>query len=148
MEGIIHELLESGGGIGETEEHDGGFEEAFVGNKGGFPLVSVFDSDIVIAPSDIELGEYFGVFEFVDEVGDQWERVGIPNSVFIKIPVVLTGTESSILFLYKEERSSLGRVQGGRFFQRRDSRQGKFQWQDVLRGKEDRVFRFSGRRSR
>ena len=33
-----------------------------MGDEGGFPLVSFFDTDIVIPPSDIELGKDFGVF--------------------------------------------------------------------------------------
>ena len=41
-----------------------------MGNEGGFPLVAIFDSDIVISPSYIKLGEDLGVFEFVDKVGD------------------------------------------------------------------------------
>ena len=44
-------------GVGEAEEHDSGFRKAFVGDEGSFPLVTIFDSDIVIAPSDVEFGE-------------------------------------------------------------------------------------------
>ena len=39
-----------------------------VGNESSFPLVSVLDSDVVIPPSYVKLGEDLGVFEFVDEV--------------------------------------------------------------------------------
>jgi len=38
---VIHESLECGGGVGEAKEHNGGFEETFVGNEGSFPLVSI-----------------------------------------------------------------------------------------------------------
>jgi len=69
-ERVVHESLESGGGVGEAEEHDRWFEEAFVSDEGCFPLVSVFDADVVVAPSNIEFGEYFGVPKFIDEVGD------------------------------------------------------------------------------
>jgi len=69
-EGVVHESLEGGGGVGETKEHDSGFEEAFMGDEGGFPLVSIFDADIVVAPSNIELGEDFGISEFINEVRD------------------------------------------------------------------------------
>jgi len=61
-EGVVHESLKSGGRVGEAEEHDSRFEEAFMGNEGSFPLVSVFDADVVVAPSNIEFSEYFGVF--------------------------------------------------------------------------------------
>ena len=67
-EQVGHELLESGGGIGHAKEHDSGFVRSSVGNEGGLPLVTVLDSDVVISPSYIKLGEDLGVFEFVNEV--------------------------------------------------------------------------------
>jgi len=69
-EGVVHESLEGGGRVGEAEEHDGGFEEAFMGDESGFPLMSVLDADVVVAPSDIKFSEDFGISEFVDKVGD------------------------------------------------------------------------------
>jgi len=32
-----------------------------MGDEGGFPLVSVFDADIVVAPPNVKLGKYFGI---------------------------------------------------------------------------------------
>ena len=63
--------MKGGRGIGHAEEHDGGFIKSSVGDEGGFPLVAFLDSDIVISPSHIKLGEDFGIFEFVDEVRDE-----------------------------------------------------------------------------
>ena len=74
---VIHEALESGGGIGETEEHYCRFKESFMGDEGSFPLISVFDSDIIISPSDIELGEDFCPLEFIDEVRNEGKGVCI-----------------------------------------------------------------------
>ena len=79
-----------------------------MGDEGGFPLVAFLDSDIVISPSYIKLGEDLGVFKFVDEVGNQGEGVCISDSMTIEISVVLARSETSILFLNKEERGSLG----------------------------------------
>ena len=69
-EGVVHESLKGGRGVSETKEHDGGFKEAFVGDKCSFPLVSVFDVDVIVAPLDIKFGEDLGVPELVDEVRD------------------------------------------------------------------------------
>ena len=109
-EEVIHEMLECGWRVGEAEEHNGGFKEAFMGDKGGFPLVAIFDVDIVIAPTDVKFGKQFGIFELINEVRDKGERVSISNSVFIQISVILVGTEASILFFDKEEWECLGRV--------------------------------------
>ena len=56
-EGVVHEALESGGGVGKSEEHHGRFEKSFVGNEGCFPLVTVLDSYVVVSPPDVELSE-------------------------------------------------------------------------------------------
>ena len=60
-EGVVHETLEGGGGVGEPEEHHGGFEEASVGDEGCVPLVTILDSYIVISPLDVELSENFSI---------------------------------------------------------------------------------------
>jgi len=69
-EGVIHESLESGRGVGEAEEHDSRFKETFMGDEGGFPLMSIFDADVVVAPSNIEFCEDFSIPEFIDKVRD------------------------------------------------------------------------------
>jgi hypothetical protein len=101
-ERVVHETLEGGRGVGETKEHDSGFEEAFVSVKCSFPLVAIFDPNIVVTPLNIELCEDVGPFEFVDEIGDEGEGIGVTDSVFIDISIVLTWSESSI-FLFDEE---------------------------------------------
>ena len=60
-EGVVHETLEGGGGVGESKEHHSGFEEAFMGDEGCLPLVTVLDSYVVIPPSDIKLSEDFSI---------------------------------------------------------------------------------------
>ena len=72
-------------------------------DEGGFPLVSVLDADIVIAPSNIELGKQSGSPQFVDEVGDQGEGVGVSDGVFVQVAVVLAGTKLPVFLVDKEE---------------------------------------------
>ena len=67
-EGVVHETLEGGGGVGEPEEHHCRFEQSLVSNNGRFPLVTVFDSYVVVSPSDVELREDFGISQFVYEI--------------------------------------------------------------------------------
>ena len=61
-EGVRHELLKGGRGIGHAKEHDSGFIESSVSDEGIFPLVAFLYSDIVISPLYIKLGEDLGVF--------------------------------------------------------------------------------------
>ena len=56
-EGIVHEPLERCGGVSEFKEHHGWFKESFVDDEGGFPLVAVFDADIVVTLVEVKLGE-------------------------------------------------------------------------------------------
>ena len=54
-------MLEGGGGVGKPKEHHGRFEKSFMGDEGCFPLVTVFDSYVVIPPPYVELGEDLGI---------------------------------------------------------------------------------------
>ena len=112
---VIHETLEGGGGIGETKEHHCRFEEPFMGDKGSFPLMSIFDSDIIVSPLDVELGEDFCPLKFIDEVKNEGKRVCITDGVFIAVAIVLTGLEATILLFDKEERGCLWGVGGANF---------------------------------
>ena len=60
-EGVIHELLKGSRGVGEPEEHHGRFEESFVGDKGCFPLMTVFDPYVVVPPPNVEFSEDLGI---------------------------------------------------------------------------------------
>ena len=60
-EGVVHEPLKSGGGIGKPKEHDGRFKESFMGDEGRFPLVTIFNLYVVVSPVNIKLGEHFGI---------------------------------------------------------------------------------------
>ena len=109
-ERVIHESLECGGGVAKTKEHNGQFKESFVGDKGCFPLVTIFDTDVVISLVNIEFGEVVSVFQLVHEVRDEREGVGVMGSVFVEVAVVLAGAEFSVFLLDKEERGCLGGV--------------------------------------
>ena len=65
-EDVVHECLKGRGGVAEAKEHYGGFVESKRGDEGCFPLVLLPDTNIVIAPSDIKLGEQRRVFHVID----------------------------------------------------------------------------------
>ena len=103
-ERVVHEVFEGGGGIGESKEHHSWFEEPLVGDEGGFPLMSVLDSYIVVSPPNIEFGEYFSIPQFIYEVRDEGKGVGITDGVLVDVSIVLAGAESSIFLFDEEER--------------------------------------------
>ena len=70
-EDVVHEGLKHWWGIAEAEEHYGGFEQAFGGNEGRFPLVFFSDANVIVAPLDVKFGEQCGILHVVDEIRDQ-----------------------------------------------------------------------------
>ena len=63
---VVHERLKCRRGVAEAKEHYGGFIESERGDECCLPLVFLPDTDVVIAPSDIKLGEQCGVFHIID----------------------------------------------------------------------------------
>ena len=110
LKGVVHESLECGRGVAKAEEHDGGFEESFVGNEGCFPLVAILDADVVISPMNIEFGEVMSIFQLIHKVGNEGKRVSVAGSVFIEVLVILAGVEFTVFLLDKEEGGCLRRV--------------------------------------
>ena len=102
-EQVIHEVFECYRGIAKAKEHDSWFRESFVCDKGCLPLVTIFDTNIVVPPMNIKFCEVMGIFQLIDEIRDKREGVYIACGTFIKISVVLAGVEFPILFLDKEE---------------------------------------------
>ena len=65
-EDVIHERLKSWRGIAEAEEHYGGFIKSERGDERRFPLVLLSDTNVVVAPLNIKLGEQCRVFHIID----------------------------------------------------------------------------------
>ncbi|KAF9807546.1 hypothetical protein IEO21_08161 [Rhodonia placenta] len=57
QEDLVHHGLEGCGGVGEVKEHYQGFVQSLVSYKGSLPLITGFDLDIVVSPSNVELHE-------------------------------------------------------------------------------------------
>ena len=83
-----------------------------MGDESGFPLMAIFNAAIVISPLDIKLSEESGILELVNGVRDKGKGIGIANSMFVQVAIVLTGTESFIFLFNEEKRRCLRRVRG------------------------------------
>src|SRR5882724_8958985 len=105
LEYLVHHGLESGWTVGETKEHDQGFEKSSVCAESGLPFITFLDADIVVSPSDIKLGEVARTPESVNEVGDERKWICILYRLCVQRPVVLDQSETSILLLDEEYRS-------------------------------------------
>ena len=81
-----------------------------MGNEGGFPLMAVFDSYIVVSPPNIKFGEDLSVSQLVYEVGNEGKGVGVADGVFVDIAIVLAWAESSVFLFDEEEGRGLGGV--------------------------------------
>ena len=60
LENIVHEVLKSSRGIGESHGHAQKFERAIVCLKCGLPLMTSSNVDIVVACTQIKLGVDLG----------------------------------------------------------------------------------------
>ena len=83
-----------------------------MGDEHHLPLVAIFDTDIVVFPLNVKLGEMASVFQLVHKVRDKRERVGILGSVFIEVSIILAGAKFAIFFLHKEKGRCLRGVRG------------------------------------
>jgi hypothetical protein len=60
LENVIHHSLEGGQAVSHAIQHYQWFKQPLVTPKGCFPFISFLDSDVLVAPLDIEFGEVFG----------------------------------------------------------------------------------------
>ena len=104
FEDLIHETLEGCWRIGESKEHDCGFEEAAVGTECCFVLIALLDPDIVVSPPHVKFGEELGVLGGVNELLNQGKWVLVLDCPLIEASVILDRAQGAILLLNKEER--------------------------------------------
>ena len=88
-EDVVHKGLECRWCVAKPEEHHCWFKKSQGDDKGSFPLVFFMNADVVIAPSDVEFREEGGILHVINEFGNEWQRVHIPDGVGIEISVVL-----------------------------------------------------------
>ena len=91
LKDVVHHGLEGGGAVGEAKEHDQGFEEAPIRSEDGFPLISLFDSYIVVSPMYIQFRKVsgLGVRNLVDNVRYEGQWIGVLHCHCIELSVVL-----------------------------------------------------------
>ena len=99
---IIHHLLECTWTVTHTKEHDNGFIRSNGCDECSFPFITIFDMHIVVPSSEVHLCIYYALFELIDELGDQGQRVVILDGAFIEIPVIDHHVFLAILLWYEK----------------------------------------------
>ena len=85
---VVDHTLESHGCIAESERHDSIFEEAVSATKCCFPLVSLLDSDVVLAVLEVDCIEVFRVSNSFLELIQVGEGVTVGDSNRVDCSVV------------------------------------------------------------
>ena len=67
----IHKCLKCRRGATESEKHYRWFEQSKRCDEGSLPFIILFNSNVVIPPPYIKLGEERELAKIVDEVGDK-----------------------------------------------------------------------------
>ena len=75
-----------------------------VGLKGTFPLISLANANIVVPPTNIQLGEVFGPAKLIDELQNEGYGVVIFDHHCIECSVVLHQPKGAILLLNEEHQ--------------------------------------------
>ena len=80
------------------------------GSEGSLLYVLFLDSQLVVSRSQINLREHSSTLQLIKQVIYSWEWVSIIHRHFIQLMIINAKTKGAILLLYKQYRSSLGRV--------------------------------------
>ena len=67
----VYESLKHQGGSTKSKKHYCQFKQPKRGDKGGFPFITIFDPDVVIAPSHVKLSKNGELVEIIDEFRDE-----------------------------------------------------------------------------
>src|SRR6266702_1914603 len=88
-EDVVHHGLEGCRGVGESEVHDGGFEESVPCFERRFAFVSFSDTYVVISPPDVQFRVYVGITEVSYKVRDEWQWILIAYGDCVDFSVIL-----------------------------------------------------------
>src|SRR3954468_2502477 len=107
-EDVLDQGLERGGGVGETEWHHLVLVVAIAGAEGGLLDIILVDSDLVVTPTQVDLGEHLGTKEPVSEVVDEGDGEAVLDGDVVQGMVVDAHSEGAIFFFYKYDRGAEG----------------------------------------
>src|SRR5713226_4113124 len=99
----VHHHLEGSRGVGESEEHNRWFEEAFGGKESRFPFVTLLDTYVVVSPPYVELGEEGAAGEAINGLRYKGGDVTVLLRPLVDRSIILDWTELPVFLFDKEE---------------------------------------------
>ena len=107
---IIHEVLESGRCIGESERHYMPFKGAVASLESCLPFVTLLDSDQMVGMLEVDFQIDFGLVQAVKEVGNARQRAAVLLHDFIQTAEVDAKPEQTVFLVHEEDQSSTWRL--------------------------------------
>ena len=102
-EQVIHHMLKNGRRIAQAEEYNCQFKQSIFHDKHSFSFMFFSNADIVVTCAYVHFCEQLFSFQFVNQIGNAREGVGV-DGPFIDKTIILTGLFISRFLLNKEER--------------------------------------------
>ena len=106
---VLNQSLESGWGIGESKGHDLELIVTIAGTECSLLNVILVDSNLVVSPSKVNLGENGCSLKSVNQVINEGNRKSVLLGDLVKCTVVNAHLKFSILLLDKNDQSTIGR---------------------------------------
>jgi hypothetical protein len=111
-EDVIHEVLESGGSVGETEGHDTELVRPVASSKSRFPFVAFCYPNVVVSGPKVEFGEDLSFSETVQEGLDSGNGVPVFHSEVVQGSVINTKSECAVFLLGEDDRGASRGLRG------------------------------------
>ena len=89
LENVVYHCLKSGWQIGESKEHNYGFEKSVVGFENSLLLVAFFDVDVIVAPSDVHFCKDVCIVYGFNNFPNEREWVAIFDCHRVEFSIVL-----------------------------------------------------------
>ena len=109
LQHFLHSSAECRGGISESEVHDHGFIESEGCFEGRLPAILLLDADVIIAPTNVELGKEGFALKAFNDVTNEGKGVVVVNSLFVQGSVVHNGMKLTTLLFMVEQGGSVWR---------------------------------------
>jgi hypothetical protein len=106
---ILNQGLESGWGIGESKGHDLELVMAIVGMECSLLDVILVDSNLVVSPSKVNLGEDGCSLKSVNQIINEGDGESVLLGDFVECMIIDAHLEFSILLLDKNDWGTIGR---------------------------------------